>query len=315
MSYQTVQEYNNYLVESHISVSIDEYFAAVAKMFYPTPEGLQDFTSLFLTCIKTPFEFCINQDEFVKYRISKNPRETAKLLLPFTDEVDYSLRDGKKYFVKPKVFKLCLMKAKNTGECITQYFQLEEMHLYYQQYITNALNAQIVNKNKEIEDRVEQVKSDLLVKNKELEAKIASAIPEGIENLKDYEDRSEFALVQNNKNPNEFKFLRGMRSYINVGLKKTFDGDYTIVKRDYNSNPVVLFHSIRNAYVELFREERQKIPRRGIKPEQRREMQAALVKIESNNTTITLVNGYPCEEFYKMVDKLYVSVYKNQSST
>ena len=57
-------------------------------------------------------------------------------------------------------------------------------------------------------------------------------------------ERSEFILIQNKDNLNEFKFIRGIKE--TRRMNKLFNGNYNVIKREYDANPITLFKTIKS---------------------------------------------------------------------
>jgi hypothetical protein len=280
----------------------------------------------------------------------------------------------KTYMMTPDVFKMCLMRCKNTRKYADYYLILEKVFVYYHRYEKAYLNSLCSGKDDKIdkltqkvdeqtmeikeqarkaeedrmrdraraeEDRInsdkqiekllklanltleqlddarddrDQVKNQLdeLKEQNEIILDHVEDIKEGfletaghsIVPFKDLNERSEFILFQNNKNPSEYKFMRGVKSYNEPRIKDVFDGDYNVVRREYDANPVNLFRTVRD----LARKEH---------VDARKLDKSALLKIKIRNTTIELCNSYTHDEFVDFIEHVYqdkFSCYKTKTT-
>jgi hypothetical protein len=158
--------------------------------------------------------------------------------------------------------------------------------------VKNQLD-ELKEQNEIILDHVEDIKEGFL------ETAGNSVVP-----FKNPNERSEFILFQNNKNPSEYKFMRGVKSYNEPRIKDVFDGDYTIIRREYDANPVNLFRTVRD----LARKEHVKACKLD---------KSTLLKIKIRNTTIELCNSYTHDEFVDFIERVYqdkFSCYKTKTA-
>jgi hypothetical protein len=146
--------------------------------------------------------------------------------------------------------------------------------------VKNQLD-ELKEQNEIILDHVEDIKEGFL------ETAGHSIVP-----FKDLNERSEFILFQNNKNPVEYKFMRGVKSYNEPRIKDVFDGDYKIIRREYDANPVNLFRTVRDSA-------------RKEHVEARKLDKSALLKIRIRNTTIELCNSYTHDDFVEFIERVY----------
>ncbi len=152
---------------------------------------------------------------------------------------------------------------------------------------------ELKEQNEIILDHVEDIKEGFL------ETAGNSVVP-----FKNPNERSEFILFQNNKNPVEYKFMRGVKSYNEPRIKDVFDGDYKIIRREYDANPVNLFRTVRDSA-------------RKEHVEARKLDKSALLKIKIRNTTIELCNSYTHDEFVDFIERVYqdkFSCYKTKTT-
>jgi hypothetical protein len=134
-----------------------------------------DFTDHFLRLVETPLDFCVSHEDFYKYGVLSNNKGTTHVLKllkhthDFEEGIDFQLvnevvNDGKRghnkkktYIMTPDVFKICLMRCKNTNIYANHYLKLERIYVYYQRYEKAYLNHIINGKD----DKIDELKADL----------------------------------------------------------------------------------------------------------------------------------------------------------
>jgi hypothetical protein len=98
--------------------------------------------------------------------------------------------------------------------------------------------------------------------------------------------------------------MRGVKSYNEPRIKDVFDGDYKIIRREYDANPVNLFRTVRDSA-------------RKEHVEARKLDKSALLKIKIRNTTIELCNSYTHDDFVEFIERVYqdkFSCYKTKTA-
>jgi hypothetical protein len=393
-----VETFNDNLAKTQHRIDIVSYYnKALSELFEIDSEMYKkDFASQFLSWVDTPNEFCIPHTELSNYgvlsdKIKDKDSSRAKKFFndthSYVEGVDYIVveetivnnglkgqRIKKTYMMTPDVFKMCLMRCKNTRKYADYYLILEKVFVYYHRYekaylnflcsgkddkidkLTQKVDEQArkaeedrvkaeedrmrdrakaeedrINSDKQIEkllklanltleqlddarDDRDQVKNQLdeLKEQNEIILDHVEDIKEGfletashsIVPFKDLNERSEFILFQNNKNPSEYKFMRGVKSYNEPRIKDVFDGDYKIIRREYDANPVNLFRTVRDSA-------------RKEHVEARKLDKSALLKIKIRNTTIELCNSYTHDEFVDFIERVYqdkFSCYKTKTA-
>ena len=180
-TFRSIQEYNEYLANNLISLTIKEYIIQLNNLFYK-----QDFSHLecFMSIVGKD-EICIHHDKLKEYEVitTEDRSSVIKTMLDqyeFEEGKDFLLhnvmqqktgRGGnnkKEYVLHPRAFKLCLMRSKNTLVYSKYYITIEEMVKYYSDY-QHLYKAKLYNNSLAMKDD----KIDELIKeNKEQSEKI-----------------------------------------------------------------------------------------------------------------------------------------------
>ena len=156
---ETIQQFNEFLVKENIDLTIVEYVVGLNDKFY-------DIDITFIN----EFMELINKDDFIihhtmldKYNvlntIEKNSGHIKRLLdqYDFEEEKDYIKKISDSgysldYFLKPEIFKMLLMRSKNTRKYANYYIMLEKAICYYEKYqnmkLSNFIRQKIYYKNK-----------------------------------------------------------------------------------------------------------------------------------------------------------------------
>jgi hypothetical protein len=355
-----------------------------------------DFIDYFLRIVKTPFEFCVNSEELIKYGVIKDTNNTSHVLKlltqvhEFEPDIDFKIstetvnndKRGKKYkksyLMKPKVFKLCLMRSRNTNRYANYYLQLEDIYVFYQDYEKAYLNHILNGKD----DKIDELKSDVRnlkddIKEQNLKAeeyrqraeeyqrkaeidrqeakerdrlnnekfnkllertgatldeleeikeicqdtgiqigevveaidvindKIDKTCKDNVRPaLKNVEEKTEFVLIQSKMKPNEFKFLRGKKAYNDKTLRRMFDGDYSLIKREFDANPMTLFNEIKIYISDELKNAKKNLNTKGMDATQRQQARLALEKVKIKNIDIELCNGFTPDDFNVLIDRV-----------
>ena len=179
MSFTTIEEYNKFLVEKEIDVDIIEYIKKINKIEYNIDIS---FIDEFIKLVGRK-DICIHHSMLQKYGVLKLKYGTChvkELLIQnkFIENKDFKLTNvrefnhnggrGNKneYYLTPKAFKLCLIRAKNTTVYVNYYLLLEDSITYFKDYRDALKNNIIIQKNYTI-DKLEVNMNILIEDNKE----------------------------------------------------------------------------------------------------------------------------------------------------
>jgi phage anti-repressor protein len=147
MSYSTIQEYINYLIENQININIIDFVKEINKLNYNIDIS---FIDKFIELVSKD-ECCIHHNMLQKYAVSslKGGTSDIKKLLDqnnFIENEDFRLRNvsesaskggcthKNEYYLSPEAFKICLMRSKNTKIYSKYYLLLEKCIKYYNDY-------------------------------------------------------------------------------------------------------------------------------------------------------------------------------------
>jgi hypothetical protein len=167
-----VELFNNELVKIQHRIDVASYYnKALSELFkLDTTTYKKEFASQFLSWVDTPDEFCISHTELSNYGVlssKNNDKDSSRIKNFFTkthsyvEGVDYIVVEEvvnnglrgqatkKTYMMTPDVFKMCLMRCKNTRKYADYYLILEKVFVYYHRYqqvydktlYTNMLNG------------------------------------------------------------------------------------------------------------------------------------------------------------------------------
>jgi hypothetical protein len=125
-----------------------------------------------------------------------------------------------------------------------------------------------------------------------------------LDNLK---ERSEFILIQNKNNPIEYKFIRGIKSYNESRLKRVFNGDYNLVKREFDANPITLFKTLKI----IVKEDNDKLMKSFSKMSmfQKKIEYSKVETIRITGITITLFNNFSQSDLISLLERVYNEKY------
>ena len=137
--------FNKKLVEENKQLKIIEYIKLINEQFYKIDIS---FIDEFINYVNKD-EFCISHDLLKKYEVinSDNSNHVLAMLKQnnFEEESDYIIVPNVRhdssllfnkitYMLKPKAFKFCLIRSKNTKRFAHYYLLLEEGITHYNQY-------------------------------------------------------------------------------------------------------------------------------------------------------------------------------------
>jgi hypothetical protein len=331
-----------------------------------------EFIDYFVRLVKTPFDFCVSHDEFQKYGVVNQTKHVVDLLMTandFVEGVDFIIQTkivnkGKRgqkekltYLMRPKVFKACLIRSKNTKRYLNYYLQLEDILVFYQDYqeryqanVLNGKDDKIDEQSKDIKELKNDIKEqnrkaeerdrlnnekfnkllertgatlDELEEIKEICQDTGIQIGEVVEAievindkidktckdnvrpaLKNVEEKTEFVLIQSKMKPTEFKFLRGKKAYNDKALRRMFDGDYSLIKREFDANPMTLFNEIKIYISDELKKVKKSLNTKGMDATQRQQARLALEKVRIKNIDIELCNGFTPDDFNLLIDRV-----------
>ena len=185
----TIEEYNQKLVNDRINISIVDYVKAINDIKYKIDISFIDE----LLELVNRDDCCIHHDKLKTYKIlTKNTSSHIKDLLnqyQFIEDEDYRLTIFRQpvpqggvstkniYHLHPKTFKMCLMRAKNTKKYARYYILLEECIKHYNDYQILLRDTYVIKLKdkikenkiiiKEKDDKIDTLESkiDILLKN------------------------------------------------------------------------------------------------------------------------------------------------------
>ena len=146
-AYTNAKEYNTYLVNNDIDINIINYVKEVNNLIYNIDIS---FIDKFLDLVEKD-EICIPHELLIEYGVITTENKSSHVLRvlnqfdPIENE-DYQLTNvgqfrtqggtgiKKEYTLHPRLFKLCLMRSKNTLKYSKYYLLLEECIKYYNDY-------------------------------------------------------------------------------------------------------------------------------------------------------------------------------------
>jgi hypothetical protein len=176
-----VDTFNDRLVTSQRRVDIHSYYdKALVDLFkIDTEIYKKEFASQFLSWVDTPDEFCIPHSELSNYgvlsdKIKDKDSSRAKKFFndthSYVEGVDYIIIEEvvnnglrgqatkKTYMMTPDVFKMCLMRCKNTRKYADYYLILEKVFVYYHRYEKAYLNFLCSGKDDKIDNLTMEIK-------------------------------------------------------------------------------------------------------------------------------------------------------------
>ena len=187
MSFTTIEEYNNYLVEKKTDVDIIEYIKKINTIEYNIDIS---FIDEFIKLIDKNI-CCIHHSMLQKYGVLKLKKGTChvKDLLvqnEFIENKDFEITNVRElrsqggthnkneYYLHPETFKLCLIRSKNTKVYARYYLLLEKSIKYFKEYQKKVsdnkiykLKYKIIQKDISI-NKLEDKMNILIETNKEI---------------------------------------------------------------------------------------------------------------------------------------------------
>jgi len=164
--FESIDDYNNHLVECLYTIKLNEYIPKVHDMFYKDVDI--SFMEYFLSICDRKNEFIIDQEKLKEYNVitsgSSSKIKRALEQYGMIEGKDYLVdnvvqqkkrdenRGGsnkKQYMMTQKSFKICLIRSKNSYKYADYYILLEELIKHYIGY-ERAYNAKIISMNKKV---------------------------------------------------------------------------------------------------------------------------------------------------------------------
>ena len=169
MSFTTIEEYNNYLVQNKTDVDIIEYVKEINKLTFNIDIS---FIDDFIKLVDTD-TCCIHHSMLKKYEVSNLTAGSSHVIRlmqqnGFINKKDYLLTkvgeqifSGTKYkneyYLHPDTFKICLIRSQNTQIYARYFLLLEKAVKYYRDYqiiIKNIKIDKLKNKNHELTNMI-----------------------------------------------------------------------------------------------------------------------------------------------------------------
>jgi hypothetical protein len=253
---------------------------------------------------------------------------------------------SKEYKLTPNAFKLCLIRAKNSKVYAKYYLMLEEIFYYYREYQNqyqivllsmkddkiDEQSRKIDNLQKDINDLLgyaRDTKEKLDETNEELndindkfddlndkvddmkeafEETAGRSVPEPTND----ENKSEFVLLQSKILPNEFTFMRGIQSYNDIKLNNKYAGDYNIIKREFNANPIQLYRLFRDIVKEEIKKNKKIITdNKNLKNKNLLKKQCEIIKFNGNKIILIHITQNELLDKIKDISEMKYKEYKN----
>ncbi len=361
----TINDYNNNLINNHIDIELINYFKDVHSKFYNKVDI--SFMDYFLEICNKENEFCIDHIKLQEYGIINNIETSGKILRSLNqfnleENIDYSWlsnvgqplkgKNGgatsghKEYKLTPYAFKLCLIRAKNSKIYANYYLLLEIVFKNYNeyriQYIQN-INKNISKENKLLHEKVDDQSrkiDELLGYAKDTKEKLDETkeelndindkfddLNDKVDDMKEAfeetagrsvpdptneENKSEFVLLQSKILPNEFTFMRGIQSYNDIKLTNKYAGDYNIIKREFNANPVQLYRLFRDIVKEEIKKNKKLITdNKKLKNKNELKKQCEIIKFNGNKIVLNNITQNELLDKIKDISEMKYKEYKN----
>lgn len=153
--------------------------------------------------------------------------------------------------------------------------------------------------NEKLDETAEKL-DDLHDKFDDMKDAFEETAGRSVPNPEEEEKRSEFVLLQSRDDPNEFKFMRGIQKYNEVRLNNLYAGEYNIIKREYNANPIQLFNLLKKVVKEELDEAKDEI--RGNKNiKNKRQLYKEMVEIKFTSTKLILMNNFTLNDLLRKI--------------
>ena len=223
--FKNISEYNDYLSDRLTNYKINEYFKKIHELFNKDVDIT--FMEYFLSLIENKNEFCVEQCKLIEYGIIKERKDNTNIKncienkkYNFIENIDYVVltpersgvkREGrggsngnaKNYAMKPHVFKMCLMRSKNTNTYAKYYLELEECFYYYNEYQIKYQKVLLSGKDTKIDELLKDNKEQS--KKMDEQSKIMKEQSEEIKELLKYAKNAKVSLDEANESIDEMK--------------------------------------------------------------------------------------------------------------
>ena len=245
-AYTNAKEYNTYLVNNDIDINIINYVKEVNNFIYNIDIS---FIDEFLDLVEKD-EICIPHKYLIKYGIVTTTRSNNVLqMLDQFDAIkdkDYQLlnvqqpvKQGgvsikKEYTLHPRLFKLCLMRSKNTLKYSKYYLLLEECIKHYNGY----------------KDKMKQTEINRLINKLDITNNKLDKSHEDNEKLHDKLDEAIDELKASNEN------LVSLQDEFDIIHEKLDDRVPNAKQKKISERFVILKHDTENKYYIITRKER-----------------------------------------------------------
>ena len=244
--YTNAKEYNIYLVNNNIDINIINYVKKVNNFIYNIDIS---FIDKFIDLVEKD-EICIPHELLIEYGVVTTERSNNVLQMfdqfDAIENKDYDLlnvqqvrKQGgtvikKEYTLHPRLFKLCLMRSKNTLKYSKYYLLLEECIKYYNDY-----------KDKMKQTEINRLMNKMDITNNKLD-NVISELKESNEQLKESNEQ----LKESNEN------LVSLHDEFDIVHEKLDDRVPNAKQKKISERFVVLKHDTENMYYIITRKER-----------------------------------------------------------
>lgn len=238
---------------------------------------------------------------------SKNENKYSDYYLMLEDIVcyfkDYRLEYNKNLIKNISKENKSLHKKidEQTDKIDKQSKDIEEL-LKYGKRTTDKLdetNEKLDDMKEELDETAEKL-DDLHDKFDDMKDAFEETAGRSVPNPEEEQKRSEFVLLQSRDDPDEFKFMRGIQKYNEVRLNNLYAGEYNIIKREYNANPIQLFNLLKKVVKEELDEAKDEIRgNRNIK--NKRQLYKEMVEIKFTSTKLILMNNFTLNDLLRKI--------------
>ena len=257
MAVKTPEDYNKYLVDNNIDIIIIDYVKEINKLIYKMNIS---FIDNFLNLVGKN-EICIPHKYLIDYGIVTTDNRSSviiRILNQFDaiENIDYLLHNvvqqikpgrggGAKhtieYTLHPRLFKLCLMRSKNTLKYAKYYLLLEECIKYYNDYQLEMKQTEVNRLIKNLD-----ITNNELKEIKEQNTQILNELKETNENLVSLQD--EFDVIHDKLDERVPNAKKDDTSERFVLLKHDTEQKYYIVTRKKRTMKMTLDRLMKSGY-------------------------------------------------------------------
>jgi hypothetical protein len=263
-TYTNAKEYNNHLVDNDIDINIINYVKEVNNLIYNIDIS---FIDNFLYLVEED-KICIPHEYLIKYGIVTTNRSNDIMVLlnqfESIENEDYQLRNvpqfrtqggtgiKKEYTLHPRLFKLCLMRSKNTLKYSKYYLLLEECIKYYNDYkdkmkqteinrLMNKLdkshedNEKLHEDNKMIISELKESNENLVSLHDEFDA-VHDKLDDRVPNAKK-KNISERFVVLKHDTENKYYIITRKERTIKMSIDRMNDSGYNKIIIQYECCP------------------------------------------------------------------------------